>query len=101
MNDWTIEELLEWFGADDARLSDPTVRAPLRAIEESLTGSRWTRELDASLSGVRLTREPAIISLVRSISLHVSRHPALRAQTVADVLRVRTPVPETVDSARS
>ena len=86
-NDWTIEALLEWFAADDARLSDPAVRAPLRAIEETLTGSRWTLDLDASLAGARLTREPAIISLVRSVSLHVSRHPALRALTVADILR--------------
>ncbi|WP_429457783.1 hypothetical protein [Microbacterium sp. ZKA21] len=100
-SDWTIEALLEWFAADDTRLSDSTVRAPLRAIEESLTGSRWTLDLDASLSGARLTREPAVISLVRSIALHVSRHPALRARTVSEVLRERTRVAESAVPTRS
>ena len=94
--DWTIEGLLDWFGADDARLSDPTVRPALRAIEEALTGSRWTIELDATLEGSRMTREPAIVSLVRSIAVQVSRHPALRAHTVGEILDGRVPVAETV-----
>ena len=100
-HDWTIEALLEWFAADDARLSDVTLRAPLRDVEEAMTGTRWTLDLEASSTGARLTRGPAIVSLVRSIALHVSRHPALRAHTVADVLRHRTPVAETVVSARA
>ena len=99
--DWTIESLLEWFAADDARLSDATLRAPLRAVEEAMTGTRWTSGLDASLSGTRLTREPAIVSLVRSIALHVSQHPARRAYTVEEILHGRTQVAETVASVRS
>ncbi|WP_406248591.1 hypothetical protein ACI7YT_01750 [Microbacterium sp. M] len=100
-HNWTIEALLEWFADDDTRLSDVTLRAPLRDLEEAMTGTRWTLDLDASLTGARLTREPAIVSLVRSIALHVSRHPALRAHTVAEVLRHRTPIAETVVSARA
>ncbi|HWV50190.1 MAG TPA: hypothetical protein VN035_12115 [Microbacterium sp.] len=104
--DWTIEALLEWFAADDDRLSDPALRAPLRAIEEALTGTRWALDPDASLTGSRLTREPAVVTLVRSIALHVSRHPALRARTVAEVLcggagHSVAQVAETVVSARS
>lgn len=98
--DWTIETLLEWFAADDDHLSDATLRAPLQNLEEALTGTRWTLDVDASLSGSRLTREPAIVSLVRSIALHVSRHPALRAHTVAAVLHDRIPVAESVATAR-
>lgn len=104
--DWTIEALLEWFAADDDRLSDPALRAPLRAIEESLTGTRWTRDPGASPFGARPTREPAIVALVRSVALHVSRHPALRARTVAEALcggagRAAVPVAETVVLTRS
>ncbi|GAB3596161.1 hypothetical protein [Microbacterium tumbae] len=85
-SDWTLEELLDWIAADDALLSDPLLRRPLRAVEEALTGTRWTVELDASLHGTRAVREPAIVSLVRSIALRTNRRPALRARTVAEVL---------------
>ena len=99
-SDWTIEALLEWFGDDDGRLSDARLRAPLRVLEETLTGTRWTVDLDPSLTGTRITREPAIISLVRSIALHASRHPAVRARTVAEVLRDATQVAESAVPTR-
>ncbi|MFB7249824.1 hypothetical protein [Microbacterium sp. NPDC056234] len=94
--DWTIEAILEWFAVEDTRLSDASLRAPLRTIEESLTGSRWTVDPDASPASSVAARQPAVVSLVRSIALHVSRHPALRAHTVADVLHSRVPAPEGV-----
>ncbi|MGW8482942.1 hypothetical protein ACWGJP_07365 [Microbacterium sp. NPDC055903] len=84
--DWTVEDLLHWIAADDARLSDPALRGPLRAVEEALTGTRWTTELDADLKGARLTREPSIVSLVRSIALHTRRCPAARAMSLAEAL---------------
>ena len=95
-HDWTIEQLLDWIAEDDARLSDATLRGPLQRIDEALTGSRWTLELDASLEGSRLVRHPAIISLVRSIALNASRHPALRAHTVGDILSKPLQVAESV-----
>lgn len=83
--DWTIERLLDWFGEDDARLGDSSLGRPLRALEESLTGSRWTHELSASYSEVCFTREPTTIILVRSVAAHIGAHPALRARTIGEV----------------
>lgn len=81
--DWTIERLLDWFAEDDDRLSDAALRRPLLAVEEALTGSRWTLVSDAAISGIR---EPAIISLLRSIALYTGRQPALRVRTIAEIL---------------
>ncbi len=83
---------MEWIAEDDARLSAIALRHPLRAVEEALTGTRWTVELDRELTGTRLVREPAIVSLVRSIALHASRHPAVRARTLAEIVRADAPV---------
>lgn len=86
-HDWTIEGLLDWFAEDDDRLSDASLHEPLLALEEALTGSRWAVVPDASLPGIRTSRSPAIVSLVRSIALHSRAHPATRASTLAEVIR--------------
>lgn len=81
--DWTIESLLDWLAADDGRLNDAALRRPLRTLEVALTGTCWALGSDDASPGVR---EPAVVSLVRSIALRTRRHPALRARTIADVL---------------
>lgn len=96
---WTIEDLLQWFAEDDDRLSDHTLRPPLRAIEEALTGTRWTLDLDAGLSSTRRTREPAVISLVRSIALCAAGRPALRALTIGELLLAQPTVAAAASSS--
>jgi len=84
-SDWTIERLLDWFAEDDDRLSDAALRTPLLALEEALTGRAWALAADASSPGVRESRSPAIVSLVRSIAMHSRAHPAMRACTLAEI----------------
>lgn len=84
-SDWTIEELLDWLAEDDDRLSDAGLRKPLLVLEEALTGRHWATVPKAAITGIRDSRSPAIVSLVRSIALHSRAHPALRARTLADV----------------
>lgn len=85
-NDWTIEKLLDWFAEDDDRLSDVDLRKPLLVLEEALTGRQWAVGPDPSIPGIRESRSPAIVSLVRSIALHSRAHPAMRAHTLAEAI---------------
>lgn len=85
LSDWTIEELLEWFAEDDDRLGDAALREPLLVLEEALTGHHWAVEPGATITGIRESRSPAIVSLVRSIALYSRAHPAMRARTLAEV----------------
>jgi len=85
-DDWTIEELLDWFAEDDHRLSDDSLRTPLLMVEEALTGQPWAPTADASFRGIRASRSPGIVSLVRSIAMHSRAHPAIRAYTLAEVV---------------
>ncbi|HIY65008.1 MAG TPA: hypothetical protein H9830_01865 [Candidatus Agrococcus pullicola] len=75
--------MLLWFAEDDDRLSDATLRRPLLALEEALTGTRWAL---APGPGDPAAQGPAVVSLLRSIALLTGRNPALRAHTIADVL---------------
>ncbi|MDQ0642950.1 hypothetical protein [Microbacterium murale] len=84
-SDWTIEELLDWFAEDDDRLGDVDLREPLLLLEEALTGHHWAVGRGAAITGIRESRSPAIVSLVRSIALHSRAHPALRARTLGEV----------------
>lgn len=83
--DWTIEDLLDWFAEDDARLSDATLRQPLLALEEALADSPRALTPNPPASGVRASHGPAIVSLVRSIALRTRAVPALRALTLDEL----------------
>lgn len=76
---------MDWFAEDDDRLSDAALRTPLLALEEALTGRAWALTADGSPLGIRESRSPAIVSLVRSIAMHSRAHPAMRACTLAEI----------------
>lgn len=69
--EWTISELLEWL-SDDARGLDESLRGTLARIEAAVTGLGWTRE-------------PATIALIRSLADAARRSPGLRVTCVADL----------------
>lgn len=77
--------MLDWFAEDDDRLGDAALRQPLLVLEEALTGRHWAVEPGAAITGIRESRSPAIVSLVRSIALHSRAHPAMRARTLTEV----------------
>jgi hypothetical protein len=74
--DWTIRDLLEWLGADDSRMHDAGLRAPLLVIDAALTGSTWERE-------------PSTVALIRSIASAVQTSPRLRNPRLDDLLDFR------------
>lgn len=55
--DWTIAELLDWL-ADDTRVHDESLRAPLTVIEAALTGRPWAGQ-------------PSTVALIRSLAAAV------------------------------
>ena len=62
--EWTVSELLDWIGADDARCHDERLDGLLNAVERAL--------------GSDADRARSTVFLVRSIVARVSAEPALR-----------------------
>jgi len=71
--DWTIVQLLEWIGADDARCHDVRLFGILDAVDRAL-------RLDTSRAS------GAVVSLVRSLAMRVAAEPGLGTRTLGELV---------------
>ena len=71
--DWTIVQLLEWIGADDARCHDVRLFGILDAVDRAL------RPDTSRASG-------AVVSLVRSLAMRVAAEPDAGRRTLGEVV---------------
>lgn len=74
--DWTIAQLLEWIGADDARCHDVRLRGILDAI-------------DLALHPDRRVEAAGVVALVRSVAMRVAGEPGVGERTLGEVVGVR------------
>lgn len=72
--DWTIDQLVEWIGADDVRSHDEALRPLLTAV---LAG------LAPDAASALTPRSP--VALVRAVASHLRAAPALRDVRLRDV----------------
>ena len=95
LSDWTIGELLEWIGEDDARCHDATLAGVIAEIDDALA-----RRTGAEASVLAPTSP---VPLVRSLAARVRTDPALREARVGDLVEVGSPHPAVIvrgDGAR-
>ncbi|MFF2486554.1 hypothetical protein ACFVSU_09160 [Microbacterium sp. NPDC058062] len=95
LSDWTIGELLEWIGDDDARCHDATLVGLLAEIDEALAPRSGAE------ASVLAPTSP--VPLVRSLTTRLRTEPALRDARVGDVVEVGSPHPAVIvrgDDAR-
>ncbi|MFT4260479.1 hypothetical protein [Microbacterium sp.] len=69
--EWTIIELVEWLGAEDARQHDASLQHPLALIEAAVTGVPWASP-------------PSTVALIRSLAVAAR---TCATETVAALLR--------------
>lgn len=76
--DWTIVQLLDWIGADDARCHDIRLRAILDAVDRAL-------HPDSPRAG------GSVVMLVRSLAMRVAADPGVGERTLGGLVGAREP----------
>ncbi|MDQ1083585.1 MULTISPECIES: hypothetical protein [Microbacterium] len=93
--DWTINEFLEWIGADDARCHDATLGWILTAVNDAL--GTLVRGGAAPVAAVRALTTPARgvvapVAAVRGLAMRVAAEPRVGERRLAELIDV-APLP--------
>ncbi|WP_307481120.1 hypothetical protein [Microbacterium trichothecenolyticum] len=93
--EWTVRELLEWIGVDDARCHDDQLTGILDAVNgalETLVAAAAEPRAAVWTLATPTRRDTAPVASVRALALRVSADPAAGERRLGDLV-VAPPVP--------